>query len=103
MNDYYRRITSNLINALIAMTAAFFGTFIGLLFMWGSAHDALDVAKDAAATTEQAQARAEKAECDLKQLQEQYDRDMRGLLADLYTCQRRSWDIKAHCPLYVAP
>jgi len=103
MNDYYKRITSELINALSAMTAAFFGAFFGLLFMWGSAHDVLDVAKDAAATTEQAQARAEKAEYDLKQLQEQYDRDMRGLLADINTCERDSWDIKAHCLRYVVP
>jgi len=103
MNDYSERITSNLISALSAMTAAFVGTFIGFIFMWGSAHDALDIAKDAAGTTEQAQARVEQAEYELKRLQEQYDRDVGGLLADIYTCERRTWDIKAHCPLYVAP
>jgi len=103
MNGYSERITSILISALSAMTAAFIGTFIGFLFMWGSAHDALDVAKDAAVTVEQAQARVEQAEYDLKRLQEQYDRDVGGLLSDINTCERRTWDLQAHCPLYAAP
>lgn len=103
MNDYNERLTSNLISALSAMTAAFIGTFIGMLMMWALAHDALDIAYDAAETSQDAAERAEQAEYELGRTQEQYERDMAGLVNDLWTCQDRNLDLKVHCPLYVAP
>lgn len=99
MND----TTHLLINALSAMTAAFIGAAIGLFFFWGLAYDALDIANEAADATRHAEQRAEEAEYELKRFQEEYERDVAGLVDDLWRCQDRNIELKAHCPLYVAP
>jgi len=103
MNDYNERITSNLISALSAMTAAFIGAAIGLFFFGGLAYDALDIAHESADRVQQAEQRAEEAEYELKRFQAQYESDLDEMYDDLWTCRHRNLDLKAHCPLYAAP